>query len=637
MSNLTIPHSRFSEFDIYLFKSGKHLRLFEKFGSHQISLNGQKGTYFAVYAPAAREVQVVGNYNSWDGRQHQLNVRWDSSGIWEGFIPDINRGELYKYRIYSTADNEVREKADPFSFYYEIAPKTSGMTWDTYYEWSDQKWLADRSQTDHYTSALSIYELHLGSWMKNHDEGRSLHYHELADKLVSYISDMGYTHVELLPVTEHPYYPSWGYLSTGFYAPTSRYGSPQDFMYLIDRLHQANIGVILDWVPAHFPSDTTFLADFDGTKVYEHPNPKKGYHPDWNSLIFNFERPEVCSFLLSSANFWLDRYHIDGLRVDAVASMLYLDYSRDEGEWDPNEYGGNHNLAAIEFLKNLNFHCYQEHPGITIIAEESTSYTGVTAPVDQGGLGFGFKWMMGWMNDTLRYFERDPIYREHHQGEISFSMVYAYSESYILPLSHDEVVHGKNSMIYKMPGDEWQQFANLRLLYAYMFTHPGHKLLFMGNDFAMTNEWNFNEELPWNLLDHAPHQGIQNLVRDLNALLKNQPALSEKNFDGSGFRWIDHQDTNNSVLVYARFGAKDTLVIACNFTPNTISNYRIGVPQQGTYVELISSDDNKYWGSGQVNSHKLNTENINMHGCDQSIHITLPPLGATVLKLEQNP
>ena len=637
MSNLTIPHSRFSEFDIYLFKSGKHLKLYEKFGSHQISLNGQKGTYFAVYAPAAREVQVVGNFNSWDGRQHQLNVRWDSSGIWEGFIPDINRGELYKYRIYSTADNEVREKADPFSFYYEIAPKTSGMTWDTYYEWSDQKWLADRSQTDHYTSALSIYELHLGSWMKNHDEGRSLHYHELADKLVSYISDMGYTHVELLPVTEHPYYPSWGYLSTGFYAPTSRYGSPQDFMYLIDRLHQANIGVILDWVPAHFPSDTTFLADFDGTKVYEHPNPKKGYHPDWNSLIFNFERPEVCSFLLSSANFWLDRYHIDGLRVDAVASMLYLDYSRDEGEWDPNEYGGNHNLAAIEFLKNLNFHCYQEHPGITIIAEESTSYTGVTAPVDQGGLGFGFKWMMGWMNDTLRYFERDPIYREHHQGEISFSMVYAYSESYILPLSHDEVVHGKNSMIYKMPGDEWQQFANLRLLYAYMFTHPGHKLLFMGNDFAMTNEWNFNEELPWNLLDHAPHQGIQNLVRDLNALLKNQPALSEKNFDGSGFRWIDHQDTNNSVLVYARFGAKDTLVIACNFTPNTISNYRIGVPQQGTYVELISSDDNKYWGSGQVNSHKLNTENINMHGCDQSIHITLPPLGATVLKLEQNP
>jgi len=636
LNNLTIPHTRFSEFDIHLFKSGKHLRLYEKFGSHQINLNGQKGTYFAVYAPAAREVQVIGNFNSWDGKQHQLNVRWDSSGIWEGFIPDVNRGELYKYRIYSTADNEVREKADPFSFYYEIAPKTSGITWDTYYEWSDQKWLSDRRQTDHYTSAMSIYELHLGSWMKNHHERRSLHYHELADKLVSYISDMGYTHVELLPVTEHPYYPSWGYLSTGFYAPTSRYGSPQDFMYLIDKLHQANIGVILDWVPAHFPSDTTLLADFDGTKVYEHPNPKKGYHPDWNSLIFNFERPEVCSFLLSSAHFWLDRYHIDGLRVDAVASMLYLDYSRNEGEWDPNEYGGNHNLAAIEFLKNLNFHCYQEHPGITIIAEESTSYAGVTEPVDQGGLGFGFKWMMGWMNDTLRYFERDPIYRQHHQGEISFSMVYAYSESFILPLSHDEIVHGKNSMIYKMPGDEWQKFANLRLLYAYMFTHPGHKLLFMGNDFAMTNEWNFNEELPWNLLEQAPHQGIQNLVRDLNAILKNQPALTEKNFDGSGFRWIDHQDSNNSVLVYARFGAKDTLVIACNFTPNTISNYRIGVPQQGTYVELLSSDDSKYWGSGQVNSNHLKTENIILHGCDQSIHLTLPPLGATVLKLEHN-
>ena len=636
MSNLTIPHSRFSEFDIYLFKSGKHLRLYEKFGSHQVTVDGQKGTYFAVYAPAARAVQVIGNFNEWDGNQHNLHVRWDGSGIWEGFIPDINRGELYKYRIYSTADDQVRDKADPFSFYFEVAPKTSGITWDTYYEWSDQEWLNKRQQTDLYASSMSIYELHLGSWMKNNAEGRSLHYHELADKLVDYVRYMGYTHVEMLPVTEHPYYPSWGYLSTGFYAPTSRFGSPQDFMYLIDRLHQAGIGIILDWVPAHFPSDTTFLADFDGTKVYEHPNPKKGFHPDWNSLIFNFERPEVCSFLLSSANFWLDRYHIDGLRVDAVASMLYLDYSRKDGEWEPNEHGGNHNLAAIKFLKNLNFHCYQEHPGITMIAEESTSYAGVTAPVDQGGLGFGFKWMMGWMNDTLRYIERDPIHRQHHQGEISFSMVYAYSESYVLPLSHDEIVHGKKPMIYKMPGDEWQQFANLRLLYAYMFTHPGHKLLFMGNDFGMTNEWNFNKELPWHLLEHATHKGIQDLVRDLNGLLLNEPALSEKSFDGSGFQWIDHSDHQNSVLIFARFGVSDTIVVACNFTPNTLADYRFGVPQGGRYVELLSSDDSKYWGSGQVNVHQISAEDISMHNYDHSIRMTIPPLAATILKLEHN-
>ena len=632
MKNVTVPYSRFTEFDIYLFKSGKHIRLFEKFGALQITLDGQDGTYFAVYAPAAREVQVIGNFNGWDGHQHKLHVRWDSSGIWEGFIPNIARGELYKYRILSTVDDTVRDKADPYSFYYEMAPKTGSITWDTYYEWNDTQWMSSRESTDHYSRPMSIYEMHIGSWMKNNGEGRSLHYRELADRLIDYVVDMGYTHIELLPITEHPYYPSWGYLSTGFFAPTSRYGCPQDFMYLVDRIHQAGIGIILDWVPAHFPSDTSFLAEFDGTKIYEHPNPKKGFHPDWNSLIFNFERPEVCSFLLSSANFWLDRYHIDGLRVDAVASMLYLDYSRQDGEWEPNEYGGNHNLAAIEFLKNLNFHSYQEHSGITMIAEESTAYEGVTLPVDQGGLGFGFKWMMGWMNDTLRYMQRDPIHRQHHHNEVSFSMAYAYSENYVLPLSHDEIVHGKHPMVYKMPGDEWQQFANLRLLYTYMFTHPGHKLLFMGNDFGMTNEWNVDEELSWHLLDHAPHKGIKSLIRDLNALLKSEPALSEKSYDRSGFEWIDHQDHVNSVLAYVQYGVYDTIIVACNFTPSLLTDYRIGVPHVGSYYEVMNSDNQRYWGSGKLNDTKLKSEMTGSHGKEQSIRLTIPPLGVTILK-----
>ncbi len=632
MKNKVLPHSLFSEFDIYLFKSGKHIRLFEKFGAHEVTVADTPGTYFAVYAPAAREVQVIGNFNSWDGSEHKLNVRWDSSGIWEGFIPGVQRGELYKYKIYSTFDAEVREKADPFSYYYEMAPKTGSITWDTYYEWSDEKWMKARAKTDLYSSPMSIYEVHLGSWMKNHQEGRSLHYREMADDLVEYVKEMEYTHVELLPVTEHPYYPSWGYLSTGFFAPTSRYGCPQDFMYLVEALHQADIGVILDWVPAHFPADTTFLADFDGSKVYEHPNPKKGFHPDWNSLIFNFERPEVVSFLLSSANFWLDRYHIDGLRVDAVASMLYLDYSREDGEWEPNEYGGNYNLAAIEFLKNLNYHCYHEHPGITMIAEESTAYPGVTRPVSEDGLGFGFKWMMGWMNDSLRYIERDPIYRQYHHNEVSFSMAYAYSESYVLPLSHDEVVHGKQSLVYKMPGDDWQKFANLRLLYTYMYTHPGHKLLFMGNDFGMTNEWNVNEELSWHLLQYDPHQGVKRLVKDLNHLYRSEKALYKHSFDHEGFEWIDHHDHTNSVLAYCRKADKDIMIIVCNFTPSLLQSYSIGVPEKGYYYELLSSDDQRYWGSGQTNSEKIKAEKEEKHGRPYSIHLTLPPLGVTVLK-----
>lgn len=632
MTNRVISHSLFTEFDIYLFKSGKHIALYDKFGAHEIEVEGVKGMYFAVYSPGARDIELIGNFNQWSGKEYKLYVRWDSSGIWEGFVPGIQYGELYKYRIYSTVDNRVRDKSDPYSFYYEMAPKTSGITWDISYKWGDNKWIGARPKRNNYKTPMSIYEIHLGSWRKNIKESRSLHYTEMADELVTYITDMGYTHVELLPVTEHPYYPSWGYLSTGFFAPTSRFGSPQEFMYLVDKLHQADIGIILDWVPAHFPSDDTFLADFDGTKVYEHPDRKKGYHPDWNSLIFNFERPEIVSFLLSSAHFWLEKYHIDGLRVDAVASILYLDYSRKEGEWEPNQYGGNHNLAAIEFLKALNQSCYTEHPGITMIAEESTAFAGVTKPVDQGGLGFGFKWMMGWMNDTLRYIERDTIYRRFHHNEISFSMAYAYSESYVLPLSHDEVVHGKSSLLGKMPGDEWQKFANLRLLLAYMFTHPGHKLLFMGNDLGQTTEWNFNDQLPWNLLKYDNHKGINELVKSLNKLLREEKALYEQNFENEGFEWIDHTDHANSVLAYARISDKEKLVVVANFTPAVKEDYRIGVPSKGYYYEILNTDETQYFGSHQVNVKKIKSEEITTHGRDHSIALRLPPLGVTILK-----
>ena len=632
MTNQVIAHSFFSDFDIYLFKSGKHLKLYDKFGSHEVIVGGVKGMYFAVYAPAAREVQVIGNFNYWSGENHILNVRWDGSGIWEGFIPGVQYGELYKYRILSSIDSRVRDKSDPYSFFYEVAPKTSGITWDLNYEWSDHGWMTERPDKNLYQSPMSIYEIHLGSWRKNHTEARSLHYTELADQLVDYILDMGYTHVELLPVTEHPYYPSWGYLSTGFFAPTSRFGSPQEFMYLVDKLHQADIGIILDWVPAHFPSDDAFLADFDGSKVYEHPNPQKGFHPDWGSFIFNFERPEVCSFLLSSAHFWLEHFHIDGLRVDAVASMLYLDYSRNHGEWEPNEFGGNHNLAAIEFLKSLNESCYTEHPGITMIAEESTAFSGVTQPVASGGLGFGFKWMMGWMNDTLRYMERNPIFRQYHHNEVSFSMAYAYSESYVLPLSHDEVVHGKQSLINKMPGDEWQKFANLRLLYTYMYSHPGLKLLFMGNDIGQYTEWSVNGEIAWDLLELDPHKGLKNLVRDLNILYRNEKALHQHDFESRGFEWIDHSDHVNSVLAYVRNSDKECIIVLCNFTPNTLNNYKIGVPMKGYYSEILNSDHEKYWGSNQLNASKIKAEAKPSHGREYSINLTIPPLGVTILK-----
>ncbi len=632
MSGKALPHTIFTEFDIYLFKTGQHHQLYNKLGNRQIELNGSKGTYFAVYAPAARSVQVIGNFNNWEGANYDLFVRWDGSGIWEGFIPGIDRGEMYKYKIYSHYDSKVREKSDPYGFYFEMAPGTACITWDTWFEWDDGEWMKKRKDFNAYDSPISIYEVHLGSWKKQLSELRSLHYSELAEELVDYVVKMGFTHVELLPVTEHPFYPSWGYLSTGFFAPTSRFGAPQELMSLIQAFHKAGIGVILDWVPAHFPADDSWLADFDGSHVYEHPNPKKGYHPDWNSLIFNFERPEIQSFLLSSAHFWLDRYHIDGLRVDAVASMLYLDYSRNEGEWDPNEYGGNENFPAIGFLKNLNQSTYERFPGIMMMAEESTAFQGITRPVYQGGLGFGFKWMMGWMNDTLRYLERNPIYRKYHHNEISFSMAYAYSETYILPLSHDEVVHGKRSLVYKMPGDDWQRFANLRLLYSYMFSHPGHKLLFMGNEIGQTSEWNVDGSVEWHLLDHDPHKGIWQLILDLNALFTSEPALYQYSFVYKGFQWIDHGDHENSILAYVRHSEKEMILVVCNFTPSVHDDYRLGIPEEGTWKEIFNSNSTKFWGTGEHHNGKVLTDKIESHGFDQSLSLEIPPLGVIYLK-----
>lgn len=632
MANTVITHSLFTDYDISLFKSGKHYRLYEKFGAHLTTVDKQDGCYFAVHAPSARMVEVVGDFNFWNGKDHELNVRWDNSGIWEGFIPGIKHGDHYKFRIYSHHDNKVRDKADPFARLYEMPPRTASVVWKDSYKWKDKKWVNARKKFDAYTSVVSIYEMHFGSWRKHAVEARSMHYNEIVDDLISYLSEMNYTHVEFMPLTEHPYYMSWGYQSTGYFAPTSRFGNAGDLKYLVDSLHEAGIGVIMDWVPAHFPSDDHGLADFDGSCLYEHPDPRKGFHPDWNSLIFNFERNEVRSFLISSAHFWFDHFHIDGIRVDAVASILYLDYSRDEGGWEPNEYGGNENLAAISFLKELNESVYKDFPGIMMMAEESTSFAGISKPVDQGGLGFGFKWMMGWMNDTLSYMEKDPIYRKYHHHELSFSMVYAFSENFVLPLSHDEVVHGKKSMVNKMPGDDWQRFANLRLLYSYMYMHPGHKLLFMGNDIGQTTEWNVNESVNWDLLEYESHAGIKALVSDLNLLSKTEKSLYANNFTPDGFEWIDHTDSDNSILVFVRKGKKEAVVVVCNFTPRLFEGYQIGLPAAGTYSEIFNSDDKKYWGSHKLNIKNVKSKKKKLHGKIYSTEITVPPLGVTVLK-----
>ncbi len=627
-------HSLFSDFDISLFRAGKHFRLYEKFGSHPMELNGEEGVYFAVWAPSAKHVSVIGDFNYWIEGDHPLNVRWNDSGIWEGFIPGVKKGDKYKYKIQSHNNDMKLEKADPYALRCELPPNTASIVWDLDYKWKDKKYMSTRKEKNTLDKPFSIYEVHLGSWRKNMDEHRSLTYSEMADELVSYVKELGFTHVEFMPIMEYPYGPSWGYQLTGYFAPTSRFGDPQEFMELMDAFHKAGIGVILDWVPSHFPDDKHGLGQFDGSHLYEHPDPKKGYHPDWKSLIFNYGRNEVRSFLISNAVFWLDKYHADGLRVDAVASMLYLDYSREDGEWEPNEHGGRENLDAISFFKELNTEVYGSFEGIQTIAEESTSFPMVSRPVDLGGLGFGMKWMMGWMHDTLEYFKKDSIYRRYHQNDITFSMTYTFTENFALPLSHDEVVYGKKSLLGRMPGDEWQRFANMRLLLSYMFTHPGAKLLFMGAEIGQYEEWNYDTSLDWHLLENAPNKGIKDLMIALNKLYKNQPALHEKQFSAEGFEWIAYDDSQNSVLSFIRKGKdpKDSVIVVCNFTPSVLNDYGIGLPHSGKLKEIFNSDDSKYGGSG-VKNKPVKIEKKPLHARDYSAKITIPPLAAVVFQI----
>ncbi|MCR4029212.1 MULTISPECIES: 1,4-alpha-glucan branching protein GlgB [Flavobacterium] len=626
-----IAHSLFTDFDIDLFKAGKHFKLYEKLGAHLIEVDGIKGVYFAVWAPTAHSVSVVGDFNYWTSGEHNLNVRWDSSGIWEGFIPDISKGALYKYKIQSNINGVVTEKADPFALYCEKPPHTASVVWDLDYKWKDENWMQNRKEKNALDKPYSVYEVHIGSW-KRADHNRFLSYLELADDLVKYVKETGFTHVEFMPVMEYPYDPSWGYQLTGYFAPTSRFGKPQDFMVLVDRLHQEGIGVILDWVPSHFPDDAHGLGFFDGSHLYEHPDRRKGYHPDWKSLVFNYGRNEVRAFLISNAVFWLQNYHIDGLRVDAVASMLYLDYSRKDGEWEANIFGGRENLDSISFLKEFNEVIYSNFDGVQTIAEESTSFPMVSRPTSFGGLGFGMKWMMGWMHDTLKYFQKETVYRKYHQNDLTFSMTYAFTENFMLPFSHDEVVYGKQSLIYKMPGDEWQRFANLRLLYGYMLTHPGTKLLFMGAEFGQTNEWNFEQSLDWHLLQYDFHSGIKRLITDLNQLYKTYPALYEKQFTGEGFEWINYSDHQNAVLSYIRKGNNpdENVIVVCNFTQVVRENYRIGIPKKGKLNEIFNSDASVYGGSDIRNSKAIKIESISYDGREFSAELILPPLSVTV-------
>lgn len=625
--------SLLTAFDISLFRAGRHYKLYEKFGSHVVEYSGQSGVYFAVWAPYASQVSVIGNFNGWNPYTHLLHVRWDGSGIWEGIIPNIGIGEVYKYHINSMAGEQL-EKADPFALISELPPQTASIVGTTWYEWEDKNWMSQRAQFNSLDKPMSVYEMHLGSWQRDpSDPDRLLSYREIADRLVPYIIETGFTHVEFLPVMEHPFYPSWGYQIAGYFAASSRYGGPQDLMYLIESLHKHNIGVILDWVPSHYPGDAHGLYRFDGSFLYEHEDIRKGFHPDWKSYIFNYGRNEVRSFLISNALFWLDRYHVDGLRVDAVASMLYLDYSRNEGEWEPNKFGGRENLEAVEFLKEFNEAVYHHFPDVHTIAEESTSWPGVSKPTSVGGLGFGMKWMMGWMHDTLDYFKEDPINRRYHHHKLTFATVYAYHENFMLPLSHDEVVHGKKSLLYKMPGDEWQKFANLRALYLYMFTLTGTKLLFMGDEFAQTAEWNENKSLDWHLLDYSPHKGMLRFVTALNRVYKSQPALYQKAFVSDGFQWVEQGDYTNSVYAYLRKGyeEKDNLLVILNLTPVVRKEFRIGVPKNGVWEEILNSDQLEFNGSGLIGE-AYNSTHVHWMGFEQSITITLPPLGGIILK-----
>jgi 1,4-alpha-glucan branching enzyme len=634
---MTTPQDLLTDFDVFLFKQGNHVDLHHKLGAHPATFDGVSGTAFAVWAPNAQQVSVVGDFNEWTPGRHPLTPREDDSGIWKGFIPGIGRGALYKYHVASRHHGYAAAKADPFAFYAETPPKTASVVWELDYAWRDREWMAARHGINNLGAPISIYEVHLGSWRRVPDEGaRPLSYREAADQLADYVSDMGYTHVELLPIMEHPFYGSWGYQVTGFFAPTSRYGTPQDFMYLVDTLHGRGIGVILDWVPSHFPSDEHGLAYFDGTHLYEHADPRKGFHPEWNSAIFNYGRNEVRSFLISSALFWLEHYHIDGLRVDAVASMLYLDYARSEGAWIPNEYGGRENLEAIHFLRRLNESVYERHPDVQTIAEESTAWPMVSRPTSVGGLGFGMKWMMGWMHDTLDYFASDPLFRKYRHHLLTFGLLYAFTENFVLPLSHDEVVHGKGSLLGKMPGDEWQRFANLRLLYGMMYGHPGKKLLFMGGEFGQVAEWSHETSLEWHVLQYPLHRGVQQWVRDLNHLHRSEPALSELDFSPDGFEWIDTQDWEQSTISFVRKGrqSNDLLLIVANFTPITREGYRVGVPRGGWWRERLNSDASIYGGGDRGNGGGIHADSTASHGRHHSLLLRIPPLGLLVFKNE---
>ncbi|MBK9245813.1 MAG: 1,4-alpha-glucan branching protein GlgB [Burkholderiales bacterium] len=618
--------SPLSEHDVYLFREGTHTRLHGKLGCRLHA----GGAHFAVWAPNARAVSVIGEFNGWDGGAHPMSPRWDSSGIWECHVGGVLPGAAYKFRVSPQAGGAF-DKADPFAFYAQTPPQTASRAWSLDYAWGDGAWMAGRAGRNGLAAPMSVYEVHPGSWRRR--DGCWLGYRELAHELADYCAQMGFTHVELMPVSEHPFYGSWGYQCTGFFAPTARYGTPQDLKYLVDHLHQRGIGVILDWVPSHFPDDPHGLSRFDGTSLYEHDDPRQGYHPDWHSSIFNYGRHEVRAFLLSSAHYWLDEYHFDGLRVDAVASMLYLDYGRREGEWIANVHGGRENLGAIEFLRMLNESVYRDFPDVQTIAEESTAWPMVSRPVYLGGLGFGMKWNMGWMHDTLAYFRQDPLFRRYHHNTITFSMIYAFNENFVLPLSHDEVVHGKGSLIGRQPGDSWQQFAGMRLMYGYMWTHPGKKLLFMGGEFGQRREWTHEGELEWWVLQFAEHAGLQRWVADLNGLYRAEPALHEVDFEPSGFEWIDASDHEASTLAYLRRArGGDTVLVVCNFTPVPRHAYRVGVPQPGYWRELANSDALAYGGSGMGNLGGVASEAVAAHGRPHSLSLTLPPLATVVLK-----
>jgi 1,4-alpha-glucan branching enzyme len=629
-------YSIFSDDTIASFQAGTLYNAYNYFGNKQIIVLNQPGTYFAVWAPNATKVSLIGNFNDWQEGKHELFVRLDNSGIWEGFIPSISRGEIYKYSI-TGFEGKVLQKGDPYAHYWEKKPLTASITWNFEYSWKDSGWMASREKYNSLSSPYAVYEVHLASWMRPDpsDEESYFSYWQIAERLIPYVKKMGFTHVEFMPVMEFPFDGSWGYQGTGYFAPTSRFGHPEEFMAMIDAFHEAEIGVILDWVPSHFPYDSHGLFMFDGTHTYEYADMRKGYHPDWNSYIFNYKRGEVRSFLISNARFWFDNFHIDGLRVDAVSSMLKLDYSRNEGEWEPNEFGGNGNLEAIDFLKNMNEMVYRDFKGVQTIAEEATNWPGVSKPTYADGLGFGMKWMMGWMHDTLRYFKQDPYYRQFQQDQLSFSMMYFYDENFMLPLSHDEVVHGKSPMIYKMPGDDWQKFANLRLLYTYMFAHPGTKLLFMGNEFGQTEEWNYKTSLRWDLLEHESHTGLQNCVAALAKLLKSEKALHETQFNPEGFSWLDLSHRQESVISFMRFSdeEKEQLMVILNMTPMERRDWCVRIDKQSSWTEIFNSDHEKFWGTGQFKNAQLLASFPEAENSDFfQFKINLPPLGGIILK-----